>query len=407
MVFDRIAEKQITGSASRGKVKLLFGARQTGKSTILRKIKKDGDIFINLQDRTERLLYEKDPAVLLKRLDAEEGRRRVLIDEIQKVPVLLEDVQLYHDKNPGRFDFILSGSSARKLHQLSSGLIPGRAHRYRIFPVLMDEMDAASDKKKTEILLVHAKLEKKFPQKTIEELLIYGALPGIMLEPGISAAKTLESYAEMYLEDEIRKEGLIKNMGPFSGFLELAALESGNMMNLSGISQQAGIAVSTLSTYYQVLVDTFIGFWLRPFISSPRKRILKTPKFYFFDTGVRNALAKLPFRKDLLKLEAGRLFENRVAAELYYRCGYAGREYQLFYWKAVSGAEVDIVLKTPSEVIPIEVKWTDSPDKKDARSLETFLDLYGKIARRGYVICRAPFRMKLTRRVTALPWNEL
>lgn len=404
-IYDRIAEKSIVSPVSKGKVKLLFGARQTGKTTILRKLMTENDIFINLQDRSERAIYEKDKDVFIKRLDAVSRKTRVFIDEIQKAPSLLEDVQLFYDKNPDKFDFILSGSSARKLHILSSNLIPGRAHQYKVFPVTLDEIDMERGTENTQLFPV-IKIDKKFPKIDIEDILIFGTLPGITIESSESRGKTLESYTDMYIEDEIRKEALAKNVGQFSGFLELAAIESGNIMNLTSISQQSGVAVSTLSMYYQVLIDTFIGFWVRPFIASSRKRILKTPKFYFFDTGVRNALAKLPFDNGLLRVEAGRLFESWVVTELYNRIGYRGREYQIYYWKAVSGAEVDIVLKTPDEIIPIEVKWTISPSNKDARSLETFLDIFNKTARRGYVICRTPFKTQLTKRVTAIPWNE-
>ncbi|MBI5207311.1 MAG: ATP-binding protein [Candidatus Firestonebacteria bacterium] len=405
-IFNRWIENSLIGDISHNKVKLIFGARQTGKSTLLKKISTPDAIIINLQDRTERLLYEKNPEELIKRLRAVKDSKMVLIDEIQKVPELLEDIQLIYDENPDKFNFILSGSSARKLHTLSANLLPGRAHQYKLFPVMLSE---TNNSKESNILPLPEikKTIKKFPGLEIEDIMLHGCLPGMITEDKNSKTKTLETYAELYLEEEIRKESLIKNIGHFSSFLELSALESGDIMNLTGLSKQSGIPVSTLKTYYQVLVDTFIGYWIPPFITQSRKRILKTPKFYFFDTGVRNALARIPFDPQILKLQAGKLFEQWIVTELYTRCTYLGNGYKLLFWKTVSGTEVDIIISTPQEVIPVEIKWTTSPDKSDIRPIEIFIDEYSKISHRGFIICRTPYKLKLTEKITAIPWHEL
>ncbi len=405
-IYKRWIEDSLTGKISRNKVKLLFGARQTGKSTLLKKIALSDAIVINLQERTERLLYERNPAELVKRLRAIRNPRMVLIDEIQKVPELLEDIQLLYDDDPHKFNCVLSGSSARKLHSLSANLLPGRAHQYKIFPVMLSETTGLQESNILALPKIKNKTEK-FPRLEIEDILLYGCLPGIITEIQDARVKTLETYAELYLEEEIRKESLIKNISHFSSFLELSALESGNIMNLTGLSAQSGIAVSTLKTYYQALVDTFMGYWIPPFISQARKRILKTPKFYFFDTGVRNALARIPLNPQILKLQGGRLFEQWVMTELYQRCVYLGREYRLFFWKTVSGVEVDIIIATPDEVIPLEVKWAASVSKSDYKPIEIFLDTYSKISHRGFIVCRTPHKLRLTNRITALPWQEL
>ncbi|GAG03083.1 unnamed protein product, partial [marine sediment metagenome] len=245
-ICDRWIGSKITGKVSKRKIKLLFGARQTGKSTLLKKISDSSTVLINLQDRPERLLYERNPDELIKRLRAIKGRKKILIDEIQKVPQLLGDIQLLYDENPGKFDFILSGSSARKLRGASANLLPGRAHQYKIFPVITSEMD--SIKESSVLCLKNVNVKQKFPGQSIEDIILYGTLPGIMLEARHSKGKTLETYAELYLEEEIRREALVKDIGHFSNFLELAAIESGNIMNLTGISQQSGVPVSTLKT---------------------------------------------------------------------------------------------------------------------------------------------------------------
>jgi predicted AAA+ superfamily ATPase len=166
-------------------------------------------------------------------------------------------------------------------------------HQYHLFPLILAERKG-SEQSTIMDMADSEPLRPGFPMHDIETILIYGNLPGITLEEEMTRKATLESYAEIYIEEEIRREALVRNIGPFSRFLELAALESGQVMNLSGLSQQSGVPVATIRSFYQVLVDAFVGFWLEPFAGRTRKRLLTTPMFYFFDTGVRNALARVP-----------------------------------------------------------------------------------------------------------------
>ena len=405
-IMPRWIERRLRSSVSRHKVRLIFGARQTGKSTLLRRLAPTNALFINLQDRRQRLRFERQPDELIKMLRAEPGPRTVLIDEIQKVPPLLDDIQLLYDENPERFEFILTGSSARKLRSSAANLLPGRAHQYHLFPLISTERQNA---KRPHILrLAGSKLiHPGFPSAEIETMLVYGSLPGIVAEKETTRKATLESYAEIYLEEEIRREALVRNVGSFSRFLELAALEAGQPINLSNLSQQSGIPLTTLRSFYQVLEDTFIGYQLQPFRGRARKRLLTTPVFYFFDVGVRNALARIPLNKESLRVQAGTLFQQWVVTELWHRCGYLGRNYRLYFWRSVSGAEVDVVLETSDEIIPIEVKWTDNPRQTDARHLMSFIQTYPHRAKRGFIVCRCPHRLQLTKQVTAIPWSEM
>ena len=405
-IMPRWIEQDLKSSISHHKVRLIFGARQTGKSTLLRSLFPENALFINLQDRRQRLRFERQPDELIRMLQAESKPRTVLIDEIQKVPDLLDDIQLLYDANPKQFQFILTGSSARKLRSSAANLLPGRVHQYHLFPLVSAERENG---KYSHILTLRKKktFHPGFPPPNIETILLYGNLPGIVMEQENTRKKTLESYAEIYLEEEIRREALVRNIGPFSRFLELAALESGQVMNLSNLSQQSGIAVATLRSFYQVLVDTFIGYWLPPFTGRVRKRLLTTPMFYFFDVGVRNALARISLNKQSLRLQAGTLFQQWVVTELWHRCSYLGRNYHIYFWRSVSGAEVDIVLETPDEIIPIEIKWTDNPRQTDARYLLSFIKNYSKRAKRGFIICRSPHKLQITPQITAIPWQEM
>ena len=167
------------------------------------------------------------------------------------------------------------------------------------------------------------------------------------------------------------------------------------------------VPVGTIRNFCRVLVDAFVGYWVPPYGHSGRKAILSTPRFLFFDLGVRNASAEVALSQALLKTEAGPLFEQWALLELIARCTYLGRGHHVSFWRTRHGAEVDAVVETPRRDIPIEVKWTENPRPTDARHLELFLDTHPKRAKHGYIVCRVPHALKLTDRVTAIPWQQL
>ncbi len=404
--YPRLLERDLESADSADKVRMLFGPRQTGKSTLLRRIASDGALFFNLQQRRTRLELERDPHAFTQTLEAtRETSSVVCVDEIQKVPALLDEVQYLHDTYPGRFRFLLTGSSARKLKTSSANLLPGRTHLFHLAPLILPERRGIRE---CRIFPVPDPLrDAGFPEPVLDELLLFGCLPGPTLETEKSRIKTIESYVDLYLEEEIRREALVRNVGAFQQFLELAATESGGIVNLTNISKESGVPMATLRTYYQVLEDTFVGYRIPAFGAAGRKRVLTTPKFLFCDNGLRNAAARYRFSSDLLKAQRGLLFENWVGQELMHRCLYAGRAYRISFWRTAHGAEVDYVLETPEETIPIEVKATTAPSRKDASHLELFLDTYPERARRGYVVCRCRAPRRLTPRIEAIPWSCL
>lgn len=402
----RLLEDILQAKTSLDKVRLLFGARQTGKSTLLQRIADANARVFNLQERRTRLELERDPHVFTQILEADSSSPVVVcVDEIQKVPALLDEIQYLYDTYPGRFRFLLTGSSARKLKTSSANLLPGRAHLFNLCPLILRERQDASESR---VFPVKTELpETGFPEPAIEDLLLFGSLPGVALENKETRVRTLESYVDLYLEEEIRRESLVRNVGAFQQFLELAATESGQIINLTNISRESGVPVATLRTYYQVLEDTFVGYRIPAFGAVGRKRVLTTPRFLFYDNGVRNAAARYRFSTDLLKTQIGLLFENWVGQELMHRCLYAGRSYRLSFWRTAHGAEVDYVLETPDEVIPIEVKATESPTLADASHLKLFLETYPQRARRGFIICRCREPRRLIDNIEAIPWKSL
>lgn len=374
---------------------------------VIRRIAGPDPIDLDLQDPRVRLRYERHPGQLLSELDAlGRSRRTIVLDEIQKIPALLEEVQFVADKKPGQFSFLLTGSSARRLRRNAANLLPGRAHVFELFPLVIGERKADGEATLLPLSLP-ATAVAGFPAATLEQRLLHGDLPGIATAPPDSKVATLTAYTDTYLQEEIPQEAMVRDVGAFAAFLQAAAQESGKVMNIAALSRTTGIPAATITTHLEVLVDTFVGYRIPAFGGRTRRRIQTAPKFLFFDLGVRNAATGWSIDKALVDAHGGELLEQWVTLELHRRYRAAGRGHALSYWRAYQGAEVDAVLETPKEIVPIEVKWTTRPDRHDAKHVESFLAEHAPCARRGLVVCRVSVAMQLTERVKAIPWQEL
>jgi predicted AAA+ superfamily ATPase len=233
--------------------------------------------------------------------------------------------------------------------------------------------------------------------------LVYGDLPGVVLAPARDREALLRSYAYVYLEEELRREALIKDWPTFARFLRLAAFESGGVTNFSRIASGAATTVPTVKNYYQLLEDMFVGFRIEPFTGSTRKQVMGTPRFLFFDTGVRHAAAELAVNADTVRANPGPVFEQWVGVELWKRLQYLGAG-RLTYLRTKGGLEVDFIIDRGRRVTPVEVKWTDSPSREDVRHLAAFQAEQGARAPHAYLVCRCPRPMRVAPRITALPW---
>jgi predicted AAA+ superfamily ATPase len=387
LTIKRNITQQIQAALARGKSILLLGARQTGKTTaVMEQVKPD--ITYSFVDIDIRHRYEKDPSLLIKELKLAlpswKAPPIIFIDEIQKIPKMMDVVQLLVDQKQAKF--IVTGSSVRKLrHGSAVNLLPGRVVVLTMDPLHLEELPE--------------------PKPELMDLLLYGTLPHIFTEMEYENKETdLHSYVTTYLEEEIRAEALVRNVGSFARFLELAASESGHIVNFTKLSQEVGVAVTTIAEYYQILEDCMVAFRIDPIIKSiSRRRLIKAPKFLFFDLGIRRVAANEGTR--LPEGHIASLFEQYVGIELIHRTrGLAHAKVN--YWRDASGIEVDYVLNTEKEYVPIEVKWTDMPSIKDARHIEKFLAEYDN-AKKGYIVCRTPHAFEITDQIIALPWQEI
>ena len=380
----RLLEEKIRHSLNRNKSVLLFGARQTGKTTLINRFPSDLSISFIQPDIRQR--YEKSPHLLKGEVESivhgsPRKRPLIILDEIQKVQNILDVVQDLIDR--GQANFILTGSSARKLRRGAQvNLLPGRVNTFKIDPFSLSEL----------------------PAKNLNERLLYGSLPGILAASENSDRETdLESYVTTYLEEEVRAEAVVRNLGDFARFLELAASESGDIVNLRKLSQEIGVAHTTIGAYYQILEDCLIAQRIEPLTQSKtRKKLTKSEKFLFFDLGVRRVAAREGTK--LSRDTMGKIFEQFVGLELLRRGHTSNSAARIRFWRDPEGPEVDWIIDKNGAYTPIEVKWTQNPTAGDIRYLEIFLSEYSS-AKVGYLVCQIPRKAKLSARVFALPWQ--
>src|SRR3990167_3774166 len=367
-----------------GQSLFLWGARQTGKSSYL-KAYFPTSLYIDLLNTQLYLKYLQSPHLFREELlqqSAEKLSLPIIIDEIQKVPMLLDEVHwLIENKH---CQFILCGSSARKLKSQSTNLLGGRAWIYHFYPLVYPEI----------------------PDFNLLKALQQGLLPKYYLQAPQFIGQALQGYIDAYLTDEIRNEGLVRNLASFSQFLTVSGLCSGDMINMSNIARDCHINRNTVQNYFQILIDTLLGYFIYPYHQKvKRDLIVSMPKFYLFDVGVANYLAA---RKVIeLKGEvAGRSFEHYILMEIMAYKNINHYRFDITYWRTKTGLEVDFILGDAE--IAIEVKINQQVHKQDLSGIIAFLEENPKS--RGFVISQdqAARQISINKNdtITVLPWRE-
>jgi uncharacterized protein len=329
----------------------LFGPRQTGKSYLIEHSFNQAEVFrINLLSTREYVRYLANPSILFDEVKAlPRTTSHVFIDEVQKVPALLDEVQsLIDSKVPQRF--ILTGSSARKLRRSQANLLGGRAWSLRLYPLSMHELGDSFD---------------------LQAALTYGTLPSLALDiQDGDRLETLRSYADTYIEQEIKAEAITRNLSGFVRFLAVAAQCNGEQVNYSSLARDVHLGRETVREYFSVLEDTLIGNFLLPFHHSQRKRHKLSPKFYFFDTGALRAMQqRLSLAIQPGTLEYGNYFETFVINEVFKINAYLKKDWKIGFLRTENDVEVDLTIETPrGQVLGIEIKSKPAPSRLDFNS---------------------------------------
>jgi len=371
----------------------LFGPRQVGKSTILnRRFCKDETLFFDLLDLNEVRKLEIDPGIFFRTIESRDCKiKYVIVDEVQKLPWILDEVHRVMESSKNPPYFILTGSSARKLKKNQANLLAGRAIEKQLFPFIYEEL------KSSDIKVFN-----------LDDVLQYGSLPKVYLASSNDLKyEILRAYTNTYMKEEIKEESLVRNLGAFNQFLLLAAEENGNTLNYSSIAQDIGVDMKTIKEYYQILIDTLMGFLLMPIKKSVRQQISKSPKFYFFDNGVQRALCE-KLKCPLLKAtkEFGRVFEHWLIKEIVYKSNYYRRDYKFSFYRVDDDIEVDLIIEKPNgEILAIEIKANDNPTLEKLKGLKSFAKVFPEA--RLICACLAQYPLKLDRGIEVLPWKDL
>jgi len=366
----------------------LFGPRGTGKSTLLRQhFPEDRHIWFDLLDpQLDRLLsqrpHELEAMIAARRTRADQW---VLIDEIQKVPGLLDVVHSLIEKS--KIKFALTGSSARKLKRGGANLLAGRAFNYHCHPLTAAELGEAF---------------------RLEDVLRWGSLPAIFSLDPEDRIDFLRAYIESYFKEEIVAEQLVRNLKPFRYFLEVAGQSNGKVLNYSTISRDVGVDVTTVQNYFEILEDTLVGHLLPPYHHSIRKRQRQNAKFYYFDLGIQRALRGL-LKNEVVEqsYEFGDAFEHFLILEIKRRADYAEPDWRMSYLLTKDNAEIDLVLERPGKKTAlIEFKSTASLQSLRDEKLTGFRGLVREFPNsEAFVFSRDPIARK-SEGIHFLPWQE-
>jgi predicted AAA+ superfamily ATPase len=314
-----------------------FGPRGTGKTTWVRQNLAGALWFDSLRAKGYLPLL-RNPDVFSQRVAAWPRGRWVVVDEIQRVPHLLDEIHALMNEDPKRHRYCLTGSSARKLKRSGANLLAGRTINRRFFPLTGAELDFDLD---------------------VDDLLRYGCLPAIRSARSSRArVEVLEAYAVNHIREEVQQEALVKNLDSFMRFLDLAAIMNGQVTNVAGISRDAAVPRPTVQGYFEMLVDTLIGVWLPAWTPRAKVKEVRHPKFYFFDPGVVRAITGR-LHTPLSAEERGALLETLVLHELRSWIEFSNCGGNLYYWRTPTGTGVDFVWARGSEATAIEVKSSD------------------------------------------------
>ena len=320
----------------------LFGARQTGKSTLLQR-RFPNAMYIDLLKSEIYERYRRAPQLLRTDVGLLPKDRVIIIDEVQKIPALLDEVHWLMVNEERRF--VLSGSSARKLKRGGANMLGGRAVSMRLFPLVSAEI----------------------PDFDLVKACNHGLLPRHyeIKEPN----RRLKSYVGDYLREEISAEALVRNLAVFSRFLEIAAFCDGEMLNYNNIASDCGVSAPTIKEYFSILEETYIGYTIPPFTKTKKRTALQTRKFYLFDVGIANYLQKRTFMQPE-STDFGKAFEHLIFQEVIAYLSYSEKDKELYYWRTTRGYEVDMILGEGE--VAIEIKSAREIVSRHTKGLKAF-----------------------------------
>ena len=365
-----IKERLLTINLPPTKSAFLWGPRKVGKSTWIRK-NMETAIVIDFLKTDVFADYISRPFLLRERYS--DADRLIVIDEVQKVPDILNEVQwLIDNKN---ISFLLTGSSARKLRKTHANLLGGRAWRYTMPPLCSPEIQDLD----------------------IEQIMMTGLLPPHLLS--VDPIQDLRAYVADYLKEEIAAEAVVQNIPSFSEFLHVASVTSGEILNYTNVARESGVSAKVVRNYFQILEDTLLGHRLQPWKKTLDRRLVETEKFYLFDVGLANYLSRQ--RPKIGSREFGKSFEHFILMELKAYQAYRNPELPLYYWRTSAGLEVDFILGDME--CAIEIKTSTRIDHHATKALKALQEDH--TVKRSIIVSFESEPKKLNQDIECLPWK--
>jgi predicted AAA+ superfamily ATPase len=359
---------------------LLLGPRQTGKSTLVKTLKPD--LTINLAFEQAFLDYSSQPD-LIEKVIRRERLKTIFVDEVQRIPSLLNTIQGILDDNPRKYRFYLTGSSARKLRRGNANLLPGRIVHYQLGPLILEELGDNLE---------------------LEDALVFGTLPGVVTEKDDDARKDLlRTYGSTYLKEEVQAEALTRQIEGFARFLLVAASKSGEFLDFSKIGSQAGITQKTSSRFFEILEDTLIVNRVNAYATNETRRLVRHPKFYFFDNGVLNGLLK---NFTLSEDRRGFLFEHFIVNQILTVNLLMGEPARISTYRTESGSEVDLILEKDGDTLSLEIKSGVRVSSGDFSGLKSFAALPAGSGARKAILLYAGNKAYKEGAIDVLPWRQ-
>lgn len=362
---------------------LVTGARQSGKTTLLKKVFKKAE-YVTFDDPVMQNFAKNDPAGFISKYSG----KQAILDEIQYVPELFSYLKMNIDRNRMNYgQWLMTGSQQFNMMKDVSDSLAGRIAILDLFPLSYGELPKIED-------------------KAVENILWDGTYPEIVVEPKIRDS-WLPSYIRTYIERDVRDIVSVSDLSLFQMFLGLSAANHAQELNVASISRNCGISQPTVKRWVSILQTSFIVYLLKPFYKNIGKRLIKTPKMYFIDSAIPAYLTKQGSSESLFNGSmGGAFFEGFIVIETLKIVRNKSANSDLYFWRSHDGIEIDLIIESAGKYYPVEIKKTQTPTSRHAESIEKFRTLFEGQVGESFVVCNIDEEKPLTANVSALPWKK-
>jgi hypothetical protein len=402
--IERTIESVLRRAAKEFPAVVLVGPRQSGKTTILKHLFSERYRYVSLEPPDVRISAVEDPRGFIEMYPPP-----VIFDEVQYAPDLLPYIKEKIDAKRQKYgQYLVTGSQNLLVMERVTESLAGRAAILKLLPLTRREADGQPQKQLPWESARHRSEKKMVSPGDLWKKFLHGGYPELAAHPKRDVALWHSAYIQTYLERDVRLLRQVGNLTQFQNFLRALAARSAQLLHLSDLSRDLGVAVNTAKAWISVLEATYQIIVLRPYFANVGKRLVKTPKVYFTDVGTLCYLAGLKDPEHAASGPmGGAIFETAVVSEVYKTLMHRGMEPQMYFWRTSAGTEVDIVIEFGRRLIPVEVKLSSTPRPAMASNIKTFQEDLGDKAAPGYVLHTGDIRLPFGPGVTALPFTEL